>query len=77
MVNFTTTLARANGAAPSTNHEVGQTEAAAAITPSSLPPPTANRVDMMYRQLAEIHFIVDVQLEECARWVNLTQLLAR
>jgi hypothetical protein len=31
---------------------------------------------MMYRQLADIHFIADVQLEECARWANLTQLLA-
>jgi hypothetical protein len=31
-----------------------------------LPPPSADRVDMLYHQLAEIHTIASTQLAECA-----------
>jgi hypothetical protein len=45
----------------------GQIEATTTKTPSALPPPTTDGVDRIYRQLAEIHTIVAVQLAECAR----------
>jgi hypothetical protein len=66
MVDFTTTQARARGAAPSANREGGQTEAAATKTPLALPSPTIDGVDRMYRQLLEIDAITVVQLAECA-----------
>jgi hypothetical protein len=35
---------------------------------SASPPLTADGVDKMYRQLAEIHAITATQLAECAHW---------
>jgi hypothetical protein len=71
MVDFAATHARAKGVAPSANCEggggQGQIEATTTKTPSALPPPTTDGVDRIYRQLAEIHTIVAVQLAECAR----------
>jgi hypothetical protein len=46
--------------------EGGQNEAAMAKPLNVLPPPSADRVDMMYHQLAEIHAIASMQLTECA-----------
>jgi hypothetical protein len=43
-------------------------EATAANPLSTSPPLTVDRVDKMYRQLAEIHAIAATQLAECARW---------
>jgi hypothetical protein len=43
-------------------------EATVAMTMSLSPPPTADKVDRLYRQLVEIHTIVVAQLVECARW---------
>jgi hypothetical protein len=37
-----------------------------AKSPNTSPPPTADRVAMLYRQLAETHTITVVQLVECA-----------
>jgi hypothetical protein len=65
MVDFAATQAQAKGAAPSTNHEGGQTGATATKTRSALLSPTANGVDMTYHQLEEIHTIAVVQLAEC------------
>jgi hypothetical protein len=42
MINFVATQARAKGAAPYTNREGGQTEAATTKTPSALPSPTVD-----------------------------------
>jgi hypothetical protein len=44
-----------------------QVEAATVKTLSASPPLTANWVDKMYHQLAEIHTIATTQLTECAR----------
>jgi hypothetical protein len=68
MVDFTSTQARANKVAPFASHEGGQTKAAATKPPSTSPPLTANRVDKMYHQLAEIHAIAAMQLVEYAHW---------
>jgi hypothetical protein len=68
MVDFAATQARAKGATLSTNLGERQTRAAATKTMSALPSPTADGVDMMYHQLAEIHAIVIAQLAECACW---------
>jgi hypothetical protein len=68
MGNFTATKAQAKGTAPCASRVVGQTEAVVAKTPRALPPPTANRVDRMYHQLAVINTIAVVQLAECAYW---------
>jgi hypothetical protein len=68
MGDFTATKAQAKGAAPCASRVVGQTEAVVAKTPRASPPPTANRVDRMYRQLAVINTIAVVQLAKCAYW---------
>jgi hypothetical protein len=61
MVDFASTQARAKGVAPCANHEVGQTKAALAKPQNASPPPTADGVDMIYRQLVEIHAITAAQ----------------
>jgi hypothetical protein len=68
MVDFASTHARAMGVAPYANHEGGQTKATVAKPPNSSPPPTADGVDRLYHQLAEIHTITTTQLMECAHW---------
>jgi hypothetical protein len=68
MVDFASTQARAKEVGPSTSYEGGQTEATVAKTPSTSPPLTANGVDMMYHQLAEIHAIAAMQLAKCVHW---------
>jgi hypothetical protein len=74
-VDITATQARAKGAAPSANHEGGQTGATATKTPSALPPPTVDGLDRMYHQPAKIHAIATMQLVERAN--SHTQLLAQ
>jgi hypothetical protein len=71
MVDFTATQARAKGATPSANREGGHTGAMATKTRSALLSPTANGVDMTYRQLEEIHAIAAVQLAECTHYHQL------
>jgi hypothetical protein len=68
IVDFTTTQARAKGAALSANREGGQTETAVAKPPNALPPPFADGVDRLYHQLAETHTIATAPLVECACW---------
>jgi ABC-type Na+ efflux pump permease subunit len=68
IVDITATQARAKGAAPSANHEGGQTGATATKTPSALPPPTVDGLDRMYHQPAKIHAIATMQLVERAHW---------
>jgi hypothetical protein len=41
--------------------------AAAAMPLNTLPPPSTDGVDRLYRQLAEIHAIAVAPLAECAR----------
>jgi hypothetical protein len=67
MMDFTSTQAQAKEVEPSTSHEGCQTKAAAAKPPNTSSPLTADRVDKMYRQPAEIHAITITQLLECAR----------
>jgi hypothetical protein len=67
MVDFTSTQVQAKVVAPPASREGGQVEAAVTKPPSASPPLTANGVDKMYRQLAEIQAIVAAQLAECAR----------
>jgi aminoglycoside phosphotransferase (APT) family kinase protein len=57
MMDFASTQAQAKEVAPS-----------AAKPPSTSPPLTADGVDKMYHQLAEIHAIPTAQLAECAHW---------
>jgi hypothetical protein len=68
LVDFAATQARTKGAAPSANREGAPTEAATAKPPNASPPPTANGVDRLYRQLMEIHAMTTVQLVECTYW---------
>jgi hypothetical protein len=64
-MDFTSTLPHAKGVAPTTSHEEGHP---ATRPPKASPPPTTDRVDKMYCQLAEIHTITVAQLAECACW---------
>jgi hypothetical protein len=68
MVDVASTQARAKGVAPFASREGGQTEAGAAKPMSASPLPTADGVDKMYRQLAEIHAITAAHLAEWAHW---------
>jgi hypothetical protein len=68
MVDFTSTQAQSKELAPPVRRGVGQVRAVGAISPSMPPPLTTNRVDRMYIQLAEIHFIAVAQLAECGHW---------
>jgi hypothetical protein len=52
----------------SASHKGGQAEAPVAKVLSASPLLSADEVDKMYHQLAEIHAIVAMQLAECARW---------
>jgi hypothetical protein len=66
--DFATTTTRAKGVAPSANLEETQAKAIVAKTLSTLPPPSTDRVNRMYRQLSEIHAIVAMPLAECTHW---------
>jgi hypothetical protein len=66
MVDFTSTQAQAKEVAPPTSHKGGQAEATTFKPLSTSPPLTADGVDKMYHQLAEIHAIATTQLAECA-----------
>jgi hypothetical protein len=68
MVDLVATRAHAKGAAPSTSHEGRQTVVVVTTPLSTLPPPSTNRVDMLFLQLVEIHAIAATQLVECAHW---------
>jgi hypothetical protein len=68
MMDYVSTPARAKGVAPLASHEEGYTEAATARPPKASPLPTADGVDKIYCQLAEIDAIAVVQLAECIRW---------
>jgi hypothetical protein len=57
MVDFTSTQAQAKELVPPTNQGEAQTEATVTKYRSASPPLTTDRVDMMYRQLVEIHAI--------------------
>jgi hypothetical protein len=65
MVDFTSTQAQANEVAPTTSHEGGLAEATMATTLSASPPLTADGVDKMYCQLAEIYAMAFTKLAEC------------
>jgi hypothetical protein len=67
MVDFTSTQAHAKEVAPPASCKGGQDEATTKPLNAS-PPLTADGVDKMYHQLAEIHAIIAMQLAECARW---------
>jgi hypothetical protein len=54
--------------APPASRVGGATKVAAAKHLSALAPLTADGVDKIDRQLAEIHAITAAQLEECAHW---------
>jgi hypothetical protein len=60
--------------APTASREEGHTEATLTGPSKALPPRTADGVDQMYHQLAEIHAIATTQLAECVHWCrsNLT-----
>jgi hypothetical protein len=57
MVDLASTQAQTKEVAPSASHEGGQTEAPVAKPPNTSPPPTANGVERLYRQLVEIYAI--------------------
>jgi hypothetical protein len=67
MMDYASTQARAKGVAPTANHERSHTEAIVARSSKASPPPSADRVDKMYLQLAEINAvaITIAQLAKC------------
>jgi hypothetical protein len=54
-------------ATPSTTREGGQTVAVVATPLSTLPPPSTDKEDRLYHQLADIHTTTTTQLAECTR----------
>jgi hypothetical protein len=68
MVDFASTQTQAEEVAPPASCEEGHAEAAMAKPLSASPLLTADGVDKMYYQLAEIHAIAATQLIECACW---------
>jgi hypothetical protein len=57
MMDFASAPAHAKGVAPTAGCEEGHAEAAVTRPLKASPPPTIDRVDKMYHQLAEIHTI--------------------
>jgi hypothetical protein len=68
MVDVTSTQAQAKELAPLVPQAEAQARAAGGKSPKTPPPLTADGLDMMYRQLVEIHAISTAQLAECAHW---------
>jgi hypothetical protein len=68
MVDYASTQAQAKGLAPSASRVGSQVEAAVAEPLNASSPTTADRVDRLYHQLAEIHAITAMQLAECTCW---------
>jgi hypothetical protein len=68
MVDFTFTQAQTEELAPLVGQGEAQVETVVAKSPGVSPPLTADEVDRMYRQLAEIHAITTAQLADCACW---------
>jgi hypothetical protein len=68
MMDYASAPAQGKGVAPTASPKEGYTKAPVARPPKASPPPTADRVDKMYHQLAEIHTIATMQLVECVRW---------
>jgi hypothetical protein len=66
MFDFTSTQAQVEEVAPPASSEGGRAEATTAKSLSASPQLTADGLDKMYRQLAEIHAITATQLAECA-----------
>jgi hypothetical protein len=64
MVDLAATQAQAKEASPSIKRKVCQTKATTAKPINVLSPPPIDRVDMLYRQLMEIHAITAAQLVE-------------
>jgi hypothetical protein len=68
MIDYAPTQARSKGVISTPSCGWGQVEVVVAKAPSASPLSTADRVDKLYRQLAEIHATTAVQLVECACW---------
>jgi hypothetical protein len=68
MVDFTFTQAQTEELAPLVGQGEAHVETVVAKSPGVSPPLTADEVDRMYRQLAEIHAITTAQLADCACW---------
>jgi hypothetical protein len=68
MLNFTSTQALAKELSPPVRRREARVEATEGNSTSTSPPLTANGLERMYHQLAEIHAIAAAQLVECARW---------
>jgi hypothetical protein len=65
MIDYVPVQARGKGEELTASREGGL---AAAKALNTSPPPTADGVDKMYHQLAEIYAITATQLAECALW---------
>jgi hypothetical protein len=57
MMDYATTQAQSEGVISTLRHRHSLAEAIMAKAMSFSPPPTADELDMLYRQLAEIHAI--------------------
>jgi hypothetical protein len=68
MIDYALDQARSEGKVNAPHHQGGLTKATKAKAVSISPPPTADEVDRLYRQLAEIHAISAAQLAECTHW---------
>jgi hypothetical protein len=65
MMDYAPDRAQSKGVISTPSHPScrwGQAEATVVKASSASPPPTTNRVDKLYRQLAEIHAIATTQL---------------
>jgi hypothetical protein len=70
MIDYALAQARSEGKVNAPHHQGGLTKATKAKAVSISPPPTADEVDRLYRQLAEIHAISAAQLAECTHWCH-------
>jgi hypothetical protein len=70
MIDYAPTQARSKGVISTPSCGWGQVEVVVAKAPSASPLPTTDRVDKLYRQLAEIHATTTMQLVECACWCH-------
>jgi hypothetical protein len=69
MMDYAPDRVRSKGVVSTPSCGWGQAEAEAVVAkaPSTSPLPTADEVDKLYHQLAEIHAIAIAQLAECTR----------
>jgi hypothetical protein len=67
MIDYTPARGRSKGVISTPSRGWGQADAIVAKALRASPPPAADGVDKLYRQVMEIHAIAAMQLAECSR----------